>query len=206
LQTPHDETPEDPELLELVTAAQAGDRSARDQLLEGHLKDLTVFVRTRLGRALRSRETSQDLAQSVCREALRDLGGFEYRGEASFRRWLFHRAENKIKDRVRFWQREKRSTAREEALPSGDHELDPGTYSDLASFCTPSRHAASREELERVGAAFATLSPEYREVILLTRVAGLSHAEVAREMGRTPIATRTLLSRALARLATALED
>ena len=43
-------------------------------------------------------------------------------------------------------------------------------------------------------------------MILLTRVAGLSHAEVAREMGRTPIATRTLLSRALARLATALED
>ena len=42
-------------------------------------------------------------------------------------------------------------------------------------------------------------------VVVLVRLQGLGHAEAARRMGRTESATRTLLSRALARLATELE-
>ena len=61
------------------------------------------------------------------------------------------------------------------------------------------------EELEHLASAFAALPPDWREVILLARVRGLSHAEIARTLGRTESATRTLLSRALARLATELE-
>ena len=53
---------------------------------------------------------------------------------------------------------------------------------------------------------FGELPDDQREVILLARVVGLPHAIVAQEMGRTPAATRTLLSRALARLATRLEE
>jgi len=56
------------------------------------------------------------------------------------------------------------------------------------------------EEIERVEAAFDKLSDDYRQVILLSRIVGLSHREVAREMGRNEAAVRKLLSRALARL------
>ena len=68
------------------------------------------------------------------------------------------------------------------------------------------REAFAPLELERLEAAFAELPPAWREVIVLVRLSGLSHAEAARRLGRSEASTRTLLSRALARLATRLED
>lgn len=188
----------------LVRDAVANVEGARDELLRSHLGGLRAFVRLRLGEGLRTKETSLDLVQSVCREVLGDLDRFEYRGEGSFRHWLFLRAEHKIRDRGRFWSREKRESARETALP-GEGEAGElmGQY---ASFFTPSRAATAKEELDRLEAKFTQLPESQREVILLARVVGLSHREVAERMGRTPLATRTLLSRALARLATLLDD
>ena len=198
--------PADDPCRELIQRARAGAPEAREKLLGEHLQGLTAFVRLRLGAALRARETSQDLVQSVYREVLEDLDDFEYRGEASFRHWLFRRAENKIRDRARFWRREKRDPRREERISGGvDEREDRRLLAELANFSTPSRHLTTREEIARVEAAFAALPEDYREVILLARVVGLPHAEVAREMHRSAVATRTLLSRALARLATALE-
>jgi len=183
----------------------AGDRDARETLLREQLAGLRAYVRLRLGRAIRARETSQDLVQSVCREVLEDLGAFEYRGEASFRHWLFRRAENKIRDRGRYWGREKRAAERELASAGRAQDDDAELLAQFETFTTPSRDASAKEELERVEDAFARLSGDYREVILLARVVGLPHKEVAAQMGRSAIATRTLLSRALARLATLLE-
>lgn len=195
--------PDDEEPERLIRAARAGDAGAREELLARHLHALTAFVRLRLGDALRARETSQDLVQSVCREVLADIATLDVRGAAGFKRWLFLRAENKIRDRARFWRRDKRDPRRERPLDAprnGAGEI----YAQLQSLRTPSRQLASREEVERLEAAFAELSPDHREVILLARVMGLSHADVAREMGRSTVATRTLLSRALALLATKL--
>ena len=84
--------------------------------------------------------------------------------------------------------------------------LRQGAHAGLLSLCTPSRDAAGKEDLERLERAFARLSTDQQEVIRLARFAGLVHEEVARRMGRTPSATRSLLSRALARLATLLEE
>jgi len=58
-----------------------------------------------------------------------------------------------------------------------------------------------------VGLAIAReLAISGREVIVLVKLSGLSHAEAARRLGRTEGSTRVLLSRALARLATRLEE
>ena len=62
------------------------------------------------------------------------------------------------------------------------------------------------EQAERIERAFQGLPPDYREVILLSRIVGLSRAEAAREMGRSESAVRNLLHRALAQLAQAVED
>lgn len=48
--------------------------------------------------------------------------------------------------------------------------------------------------------AFEKLPEDYREVILLVRVAGLPYAAAAEQMGRTEPSIRNLLSRALSRL------
>jgi len=194
------ESPDD----EVIARAARGDASARDQLFAAHLDALRAYVRLRLGRHLRTHEESVDLAQSVVREALEDLPRFEARGEGGFRRWLLARAENKIRDRGRFWKRERRDPRREVGMTADEAE-DRAVAEALQSLATPSREAIGREELARLERAFAELSEDQRRVILLARVAGLAHEDVAREMGRTPLATRSLLSRALARLSILLE-
>lgn len=192
---------------ELVARAASGDAAARDELFAAHQDALRAFVRLRLGRHLRSREESLDLAQSVVREALEDLPQFEVRGAGGFRRWLLLRAENKIKDRGRFWSRARRDARLEIAL-SGTHDdgEERAVAAALHDLATPSREAAGREDLARLERAFAGLSEDQRRVILLARVAGLSHEDVAAAMGRTVLATRSLLSRAMARLALLMED
>lgn len=185
--------------------ALAGDLDARAELLQRHVARLRAFVRPRLGARLRARESSQDVVQSVLREAwtgFERLPARETRLDRSgFARWLLRAADNKLKSRGRFWSRQRRSAAREE--PAADERrLGELAARDLA---TPSRALVAREELERVERAFATLPPVWREVVVLVRLQGLSHEQAARRLGRTPSATRTLLSRALARLATELE-
>lgn len=181
----------------------------RGDLLAGHLDLLRGYVRGRLGAKLRTKESSLDLVQSVCREALRDLDAFEDRGEGSFRAWLLTRAENKIKDRGRFWARERRDPSREISLAAEARNAESGAAEvgdQLAAGASPHDVAAAREELRGLEEAFAGLPDDYREVIVLTKLEGLSHAEAGERLGRTPGATRSLLCRALARLATGLDE
>jgi RNA polymerase sigma factor (sigma-70 family) len=183
-----------------MSNAEHTNRPASDRIA-AHVGALHAYVRMRLGRSLRAREESEDIAQSVVREALEDVHRFEG-GDDGLRGWLLKLAENKIRDRARFWRRDRRDVARETA---GASDSDDHVLVACRSLLTPSRVAAAREDLERVERAFATLSDEHRRVILLARVAGLSHAEVARTMDRSELATRALLSRAMAKLAIALE-
>ena len=60
--------------------------------------------------------------------------------------------------------------------------------------------AIADEDMERLRDAFTELSDDHRQVITLARVVGMSHAEIADEMGRSEGAVRVLLHRALVRL------
>lgn len=193
---------------ELVAAASRGDSGAIEALLVRHVSRLRAYVRLRMGRLVRARESSEDLVQSICREALEHLEGFEYRGEASFRHWLFQRAERKVVDRGRFYTRQRRDAAREvpgDVASDGHDPHERETLAGMSTLFTPSRHAEAREELERLEHAFASLPEDYREIVLLSRIVGLSHEEIGERMGKTRAATWSLLSRALARLSTLLD-
>ena len=57
---------------------------------------------------------------------------------------------------------------------------------------------------DRVETAFGRLDADKQEVILMHRLMGLSHAQIAAELGKSEVAVRSMLSRALAELAEAL--
>lgn len=176
----------------LLQRAGDGDRPSLDSLLERHLPQLMAFVRLRMGAALRGRESCSDIVQSVCRELIeRECRGFEYRGEGAFRQWLCLAALNKIRKRAR-WHRARPAAAVADADAS---------YRDYcASVFTPSQAAMDREAAGRLEAAFDALPDHYREVITMARIAGMSHAEIGAATGRTEVAARQLLHRALAAL------
>lgn len=187
----------DAELEALLQRSTQHDEAAVATLLERHLAALRAFVRLRAGPMLLARESCSDLAQSVCRDVLQNADRFRFGGEAEFRKWLFTTAMRKIADRAEHWQAKKRDAGRERI------GLDEQELLGLASVYTPSNQAAAREELQRVEEAFAKLAPEKQEVILMARLMGLGHAEIARELGKTEVAVRSMLSRALAELAIA---
>ncbi len=192
---------------ELSAGAARGDAHSKEARFARHLDPLFAFVRLRMGALLRSRESSADIVDSVFREVLQDIDQFEYQDEAGARRWLFQHAERKIIDRGRYWRRSKRDIRREVELDARSRSRadDQRVLECYQSFFTPSRDAQAHEELARVEAAFEELPEDYREVILLSRIVGLPHAEIATRLNRTEGAVRTLLSRALARLSTLLE-
>ena len=182
---------------QLIAGASQGDAAAVDELLLAYLPRLQAFLRLRAGRALLARESVGDLAQSVCRDVLENLDRFQYRGEENFRRWLYATAVRKIADRHEFWHAQKRDVKLEKAPPAGESL----PLEDFLTVCTPSREAMAREELAAVQSALDRLPDEQREAILLSRVLGLSRAEVAEAMGRSEGSVRMLLCRGLATVA-----
>lgn len=179
----------------LLRRASRHDEAAVSRLLQEHLPALRAFVRLKAGPMLLAKESCSDLAQSVCRDVLENAERFQFGGEAEFRKWLFTTAMRKIADRAEHWQAGKRSPKREaDGLAEDEIRGYAGIY-------TPSGQAAAREELARVEDGFGKLAPEKQEVILMARLMGLSHAQIAQELGKSEVAVRSMLSRALAELA-----
>jgi RNA polymerase sigma-70 factor (ECF subfamily) len=147
----------------LVARAAQGDRPAFTLLFERHYPAIHAFA-YRL--SLCSAE-ADDIAQETFVQAARSLAGF--RGEASFKNWLYTIATNKSRDRFR--QRARRARLGEELSTLADaHAADAGDDS------SSSAHAAVRD-------ALTGLVPELREAVALVYYEGLNHAEAARVLG-----------------------
>lgn len=177
-------------------------------LIERCLPELHAFVRLNAGPAVRSKESCSDLVQTICRELLEHsatLAGFE---GAAFRKWLFTAALHKIYDRQKFYRAARRDVAREarrDEDAGGDAAGERRLSECYATFTTPSRAAMSREERERLESAFDRLSDQHRSVLVLSRLGGLSHAEIAEVLESTETGVRKACSRAMARLILLME-
>lgn len=181
---------------EADSAAPAGrELGDIDGLLTQHLPELRAFVRLRSGPRIRQLESCSDLVQSVCREVLEGSEERAFPTDAAFRMWLMRVAEHKIIDRLRFHSRAKRDVER--TVMDGAIEELAEPYARLHD---PVDAADLRDQVARVEAAFDELPEDYREVISLAHILGLSHAQIAVEMGRSVDSVRNLLFRALARL------
>ncbi len=186
---------------ELLASASAGDAASVKSLLERFLPQLRAYVRLQMGQELRAKESSVDLVQSACREVLEHLDRFQYKGESNFRHWLFTTALRKVRNRVAYYRAAKREGA--QVLDTTSRQ-DAGLLDAYRTLRTPSQELIAQEEVEHLEAAFAELSPHSQQVVLLSRLVGLSHREIAATLGRTESSTRNLLYRALAELAEAM--
>src|SRR5262249_56849730 len=76
----------------------------------------------------------------------------------------------------------------------------------IARDSSPSQRASRRERAVLLATALERLPADYREVIVLRSLEGLSFPDVAAPMGRTSVSVERLWSRALPRLKRALES
>ena len=160
-----------------------GSVAAFQGLYERHHRALFNF----LFRFLADRLTAEDLLQEAFLRVY--LHRETYRPTAAFRTWLFTIARNLALDHVR-----RRGIVQENV---GEEERVLATPDPAPG---PLRRAEAGEELRRLEAALHDLPPGQREVLLLSRYAGLSHTEIAEVTGSSPEAVRVALHRALRRL------
>lgn len=189
---------------QLITLAKDGDEYALNQLCRVYADRVRWMVRFRLGRELRLKLESLDLAQDVLIHALRGLGDFTYSNEGDFVRWLSKIAQNALRDNVDKLHAGKRDIRKE--VPLRGHgqtsESRPFAVPEPLETTTPSVIMSMKEDLTKLEKAIDSLKTEYREVIILTKIEGLSYGEIGNRLNKSADAVRMLVPSAMAELTT----
>jgi len=186
----------------LVALAKDGNESALNQLWKVYGARVHWIMRLRMGRELRSKLDSMDLAQDALVSALEGLGNFTYKNKGDFLRWLSKIAENRLRDNLDKLHADKRDIRKEVRLDdygpttAGGFVRTPGPI----DATTPSVIMSGKEELDKLEKAIDQLKPEYRKVIVLTKIDGLSYKEIGDRLGKSTDAVGMLLSRAMVAL------
>jgi RNA polymerase sigma-70 factor (ECF subfamily) len=178
----------------LLEKARTGDREALSRAFEKYQRRLAVLVHFKLSPRARALEEVEDIVQETLLRAFRDIDRFSYQSPGSFLRWLSAIADHAIVDRVRYQGRERRAG---DAVPLRSASNPAGP--EPADFRTPSRLFAQQEAVERLLERLAALPEEYRKVILMAKIEGLSTAEIAQQLGKSRQAVALLVYRAVKR-------
>lgn len=192
----------------LVVLAKDGDESALNQLWAVYGPRVLWLVRLRMGKELRSKLESMDLVQDVLVCALKDLGNFTYKNEGDLVRWLSRIADNRLRDNLDRLHADKRDIRKEVALGGYESTIGGSLLGapGLLDTTTPSAIMSKREDLAELERAIDQLKPEYREVIILTKIEGLSYKEISERLDKSHDAVRKLASRAILALANIFES
>jgi len=175
--------------LQLITAAQSGERAALDALLRRHYDRIHAVCRRITG----NESDAADAAQEAMIAVVRGLPNFD--GRSTFGTWVYRIATNASLDELR--RRRRRPISIVDAV---DHE---GRTTDHAD---PDSGVRIDDVSERMAleAALAALAEDFRIPVVLRDVADLEYAEIALVIG-VPVGTvKSRIARGRLALAQAL--
>jgi RNA polymerase sigma-70 factor (ECF subfamily) len=191
----------------LLQQARAGDGPALGQLLERYRAYLLVLARVQIGRRLQGKVDASDVVQDVFLGAHRDFPQFRGTTPNEFLAWLRQVLASLLANLVRHYHGTQRRDVRLERQLAAELEksslaLDRGLVAEQSS---PSQQAARREQSALLADALTRLPAEWRDLLMLRHLEGLTFPEVARRMGRTVDSVKKQWPRALAGLRRLLE-
>lgn len=172
---------------ELIQLTQNGDAEAFGELYQRYAHIIFRFIYTHLS----ERFEAEDLTEEVFLRVWRSLSNYREQG-VPFLAYLFKIARNALVD---FYRRAGRTGGLMsiEEKPLTDTRTDPAEAAIIHM-----EHQEVRQTLEQ-------LREDYRMVLILRFLSGLSPEETGEVMGRTPGAVRILQHRALSALRNLLE-
>jgi RNA polymerase sigma-70 factor (ECF subfamily) len=198
-------TMEDDSIATLIEDARGGDGEPLGHLLQLYRNYLTVLATTQLDRRLRRRMNPSDLVQEAMLAAHRDFGQFRGGSERELLGWLrqilinclHHAIETHLKAKMRDIRCE---VSIEQVSASLDRSVV--NFGQILADPRPSPSAISRQRERSVAFAdqLAQLRPDYRDVLILRNLQGLSFDEIADRMDRKAGAVRMLWLRAIDKL------
>jgi RNA polymerase sigma-70 factor (ECF subfamily) len=187
---------------ELLRLAKQGDSPALGRLLESYRAYLTVLARVQIGRRLQGKVDASDVAQEAFLGAYRDFPQFRGSTEKELLGWLRGILASLLANLVRHYQGTKRRDVRLERqlgleLDQSSQALDRSLVAEESS---PSQQVMRREQSVVLAEALAGLPEEWRELLILRHLEGLTFPEVAQRLGKTLDSVKKQWVRALAAL------
>ncbi len=163
---------------------KSGDLDKMALLFQRHHRPLYGF----LYHMTNQRESSEDMVQNVFYRMLKSRHTFT--GEGEFITWMYHLARNVLKDHIKKNRR------------SGNHY----DMADFAEKIAGGEHAdllvEKKMEAKALQNAMANLSPESREILVLSRFQELKYFEIAQILDISVGAVKVRIHRAIAQLKT----
>jgi RNA polymerase sigma-70 factor, ECF subfamily len=179
----------------LLAAARQGCERSMGELLTGFRDYLLLVAKTEMPGDLRAKVGDSDVVEETLLAAQRNFCRFEGRAPAQLLGWLKAILAVRIAEINRnYRQTLKRDISRESSLVH-DCQAEPRAVVD-----SPSAIAVRTETHEAIERALASLPSDYRRVIVLRNLENRSFVDIARELGRSPDATRKLWFRAIVSL------
>jgi RNA polymerase sigma-70 factor (ECF subfamily) len=170
---------------EAIARAKAGDRAALEEVLASVAPAIHRFGL----RMCRTAHDADDVLQDTLVSVTKHLAEFE--GRSSLTSWVFTLARTACSRRRR-------------GLKNAPALSDDALVSSADGAPSPEARAADQELVTALSAALDSLTDDYREVILLRDVEGLSAPEAAAALGISVDALKSRLHRAREALRTAL--
>ena len=175
----------------LIAASKRGDSTALDALVRAHQDHVYAFAM----RMCRNVEDAKDILQETFLGMVRSVR--EFREESKFTTWLYRIASNACLKKRRRGVHDPspdQELSLDELMPRPDSD---GRKPEIADWSEDAEQALLRGELsQRMEAAIDKLPREYKIVLVLRDVEGLSAEETAQAVGLSVAAVKSRLHRA----------
>jgi RNA polymerase sigma-70 factor (ECF subfamily) len=170
----------------LMLRVKRGDRAAFTALVEKYKQPVVNFV----CRSLRDEAESEDLAQNVFLQVYKSRARYER--TAKFSTWLFTIARNLCLNEIR---RRSRHPAESLEETHAENEDQPQRQYEDKKVFLPVENVLHGELARKIEEALADLPENQRTAILLCRQDELSYEEIAKILGCSLSATKSLIHR-----------
>ncbi len=160
------------EELEIVVKVRSGDVNAFEALVTEHEKKVYNLALRMVG----NEEDARDMSQEAFIKAYNSLESF--RGDSKFSVWLYRLTSNLCIDFLR--SRGRRQTL---SLTAEDDGNDAAQLDIPDDRFSPERAFERQETRASVKRGLDTLTPEYRQILLLREMGGLSYEEIGKALG-----------------------
>jgi RNA polymerase sigma-70 factor (ECF subfamily) len=170
----------------MIASILAGDSELYHELIRPYERSVFKMALS----IMKNEADAEDVAQEVFLKAFRKLGDF--RGQAKFSTWLISITLNEARSRLR-----RQATVRMEPLDESDDEggqISPAVLRDWREI--PSEALERKETRQVLQDAIESLSPIYREVVVLRVVEEFSIEETATALAITTGTVKVRLHRA----------
>jgi RNA polymerase sigma-70 factor (ECF subfamily) len=175
----------------LISASKSGDAAALDELVRAHQGRVFGFAM----RMCRNVEDAKDILQETFLGMIRSVR--EFREESKFSTWLYRIAANACLKKRRRGVHDptpEQELSLDDLMPRPDAE---GRKPEISDWSEDAERALLRGELsDRMEAAIDKLPKEYKIVLVLRDVEGLSAEETAQALGLSVPAVKSRLHRA----------